>query len=137
MAGSFSDYAENKVLEHLVGKTSFTMPTVYIALVKAPVTDSSTGTSIAANEPSGGSYSRVAVAGTVWGSASGGSITNSNTKITFPTASASWGTVTYYALVDASSGGNILAWGDLTASKTVDSGDTIEFPLSSLTITLD
>lgn len=29
---SLADYAENKVLELMVGKTAFTLPTVYVAL---------------------------------------------------------------------------------------------------------
>lgn len=38
------------------------------------------------------------------------SVTNSSATITFPQAGGSWGTVTSFALMDASSSGNMLAW---------------------------
>ncbi|MFA5803661.1 MAG: hypothetical protein WC879_03365 [Melioribacteraceae bacterium] len=47
--GSFSDYAENKILDHVFGGGDFTRPaTVYIALLIAAPNDASTGTTIAA-----------------------------------------------------------------------------------------
>jgi hypothetical protein len=136
--GAFSDYLELKILEHVVGKTSYTMPTAYVALVMnaSPPNDSLTGSTI--TEPSGGSYARVATSAGTWGSASAGSITNSGGSITFPQATGSgWGVVGYFALVDASSAGNLLAYGTLAATKTIDPGDTPSFATSSLTITLD
>lgn len=133
--GSFSDYLENKVLEHIVGKTSYTMPSAWVALLTATPNDASTGSTV--TEPSGNAYARVAAPGTAWGSASGGSITNSGAEITFPQATGSWGTVTSFVICDASTGGNVLAWGTLTSSKTIDPGDTAKFTFSALTITLD
>jgi hypothetical protein len=40
-------------------------------------------------------------------------------------------------LFDASSAGNLLAYGDLTTSKTVSNGDVFRFNASSVTISLD
>lgn len=131
--GSFSDYTENMVLDHITGKTSFTKPTVYIALATAEITDSTTGTTI--TEPSGNGYARKSTSGSDWNAASGGSVSNANT-ITFTQASGSWGTVTYFALIDASSTGNILAWGQLSASKTISNTDTVSFAAGQLVITL-
>lgn len=135
--GSFSDYLENKVLDHVFGGGDYTRAaTLYIALLTATPTDASTGSTI--TEPSGGSYARVSVTNnaTNFPAASGGSKSN-GTTITFTTASASWGTVTHVGILDASSAGNLLAWGALTASKTVDSGDTVSFASTALAITLD
>lgn len=129
--GSFSDYTENKVLDHVTGKTSFTKPTSYVALFTAAPSDSGGGT-----EVSGGSYARVTTAGADWNAASSGSASNAN-DLTFPTATGSWGTVTHFALFDALTTGNMLAWGSLTTSKTVGSGDTAKFAAGSLTLTLD
>lgn len=131
MAGSLSDYLENKLLDHIRGKTSYTMPTVYVGLFTAAPSDSGGGT-----EVSGGSYARKSTAGADWAAASGGSGANAN-DITFAAASASWGTVTHFGLFDASSGGNLLAWGSLTTSKAVGSGDTAKFAAGALVLTLD
>jgi len=43
--GSFSNYAEVKILDHVVGKTSFTMPIAYVTLATADPTDAGTGAS--------------------------------------------------------------------------------------------
>lgn len=131
MAGSFSDYTENKVLDHIVGKTSFTMPTAYVALFTVAPTDAGGGT-----EVSGGSYARESTAGADWNAASSGAISNAN-AITFTTATGDWGTVVACALFDAATSGNMLAWGDLTTSKAVNSGDTASFAAGDLDITLD
>jgi hypothetical protein len=130
MAG-LSDYAENKLLDHLVGKTSFTMPTVHVALYTAAPTDAGGGTQV-----SGGSYARVATAGADWVAASGGASSNAN-DITFPTASANWGTVVAVGIFDASSGGNLLAWANLAVNKAVNSGDTAKFLAGEIDLTAD
>lgn len=134
MAGSKSNDLENKILNHILGGSDYTRPgTVYIALFTAAPTDSTSGT-----EVSGGSYARVSVTNnaTNWPAASGGSKSN-GTTITFATATANWGTVVAFAIMDASSGGNIMYWGDLTTSKAIDNGDTASFAASAITITED
>lgn len=130
MAG-FSDYSENKVLDHITGKTTFTKPTAYVGLYTAAPTDAGGGT-----EVSGGSYARVATAGADWVAASAGATDNAN-AIAFPTASGSWGTVTHFGLFDASTTGNLLAWGALGTSKVIGSGDTAQFAVGALDVTLD
>lgn len=135
--GSFSNYLENKVLDHVIGGPDYTRPaTLYVALCTTAPTDASTGSTIV--EPSGDNYSRTAVTNnaTNFPAASSGSKAN-GTVITCPTASGSWGTITHIALMDASSAGNVVAWGALDTSKTIDSGDTISFAISALTVTLD
>lgn len=134
MAGSKSDYLENEILDHVLGGGDYTRPgTVYIALYTAAPTDAGGGT-----EVTGGSYARVAVTNnaTNWPAASSGSKQN-GTAFTFPQATANWGTVVAFGILDAASGGNLLYWGDLTASKTVENGDTAEFAVSGITITED
>lgn len=121
---SFSDYLEDVLLDHIVGKTSYAMPTAYAALDDTGISDSNTGTTI--SEPVGNGYARVATAGADWNASSAGSISNVN-DITFPEASGSWGTILDFCLCDASSDGNLLAWGVLSASKAVGDGDTVKF----------
>ena len=129
MAG-LSDYLENKLLDHIVGKTSYTMPTAYVALFTAAPSDSGGGT-----ECSGGSYARKSTAGADWTAASGGATSNAN-AITFVTPTGSWGTVTHFALFDASTAGNMLAWGALSASQAIGTGNTVSFAVGDLDITL-
>ena len=131
MAGSFSDYTEDKVLDHLVGKTSFTMPTAYIGLSTADPLDDASGNA----EPSGNNYSRVTTDGDDWDASSGGATANA-AALTFPEASGSWGTITHFAIWDAATVGNMLAHGDLTASKAIGIGDTASFAIGDLDITL-
>jgi hypothetical protein len=134
MAGSFADYAENIVLDHVFGKTTFTASTnLYVGLSTTTITDA--GGNI--TEPSGGAYARIAISNnkTTWTTASGGSISNAIT-ITFAAATSSWGTVTDMFISDSSSAGNIYVYDDLTTSKAVTSGDTVQFIPGDLTINL-
>lgn len=133
--GSKGDYLENKLLDHVLGGGDYSRPaTVYVALYTATPSDSGGGT-----EVSGGSYARVAVTNnsTNWPAASGGSKSN-GTAITFPTPSANWGTVTSFGILDAATSGNLLYWGALSASKTINNGDAApQFAAGALTITED
>lgn len=133
MAGK-SEYLEDALLDHVFNATAFTSPTnVYVALFTAAPNDGGGGT-----EVSGGSYARVQKAcnTTNFPSASGGAIAN-GTAITFPQATASWGVVTHFGIFDASTNGNLLYWGDLSASKTIDSGDTASIAIGDLDISED
>lgn len=129
-----SDYLEVEIRKHIFRTGSFTKPTVlYIALYTAAPSDAGGGT-----EVTGGSYARVACnpGDANWSGASSTSgLTDNVSAITFPTASASWGTVTHLGILDASSGGNLLFHGALTASKTVGSGDTFSIAAGDLDIT--
>ena len=62
--------------------------------------------------------------------------TATTTSITFATATADWGTIVAFAVYDAATTGNELAWADLTANKVVSNGDTASFAASSISITL-
>lgn len=130
---SASDYAENKILELLVGKTGFATPTVYVALCTTTPTDASIGSTLVEATYTG--YARKDTTG-LWGSAASGSITNSS-AITFVACSGGSSTITGFALVDSGTtgAGNVLAWG--TCSLSVSSGITPQFAISALTITCD
>jgi hypothetical protein len=134
MAGSKSDYLENEILDHVLGGGDYSRPaTVYVALYTVAPTDAGGGT-----ECSGGSYARVAVTNnsTNWPAASSGAKAN-GTAITFPEATGDWGTVVAFGILDAAESGNLLYWGDLSASKDIDSGDTASFAVGELDITED
>jgi len=122
-----SDYLENKVLDHVLGTTSYTMPTtVYIGLSTGSFADDNSGT-----ELSGSGYARQSIA---FDAAASGT-TDNTSAVDFPTATGSWGTVSHYGLFDASSGGNLLIHGAFTASKAVASGDILRIAAGELDIT--
>jgi hypothetical protein len=105
----FTDRVSQGILNHITGKTGlFALPTAYVALFTAVGTDAGAGFT----EVAGGSYARHATAAADWNSASGSApsiISNANT-LTFPTATADWGTVVAFGLYDAATGGNLLCW---------------------------
>jgi hypothetical protein len=47
-----------------------------------------------------------------------------------------WGSVTHMGIHDASSGGNLLWHGSLAAAKTVADGDTLEFAVGNIDLTV-
>ena len=123
-----SNYLENALINGTIRATSYTAPsTIYIALYTSDPTDADTGT-----EVSGGSYARQSV---TFAAPSNG-VSASNATVTFPTATASWGTVAYIGLRDASTGGNLLYHSPLDTSKVVSSGDVFQIQSGSLTVTL-
>lgn len=123
-----SNYLENKIIDHVLRNTSYTSPTtVYVALYTTDPTDANSGT-----EVSGGSYARQAI---TFSSPTDG-VTSNSADVTFPTATGSWGTVTHFGILDASTAGNLLIHGALTASKTVASGDVFKFLATNLSVTM-
>ena len=126
MAGNLSNYLETRVLDHILGTTTFTRPTAYLALYTVAPTDSTAGT-----EVTGGSYARKTIA---FNAASAGAATNSaNVDFTgMPTA-----TVVAVAVVDALTAGNILVYGPLTTSRSVVAGDTLRISAGDLSISID
>ena len=124
---AMSDYLENKVLDHVLGTTSYTMPTtVYIGLSTGSFADDNSGT-----ELSGLGYARQSIA---FDAAASGT-TDNTSNVDFPAATGSWGTVSHYGLFDALSGGNLLVHGAFTVSKTVASGDILRIAAGELDIT--
>lgn len=124
-----SNYLENKLLDHVLRNVSYTSPTtVYVGLYTSDPADDNSGT-----EVSGGSYARQILSVTT---ASGGIVTSS-ADVTFPQATASWGTISHLGLLDAITSGNLLMHTALTTSKTIDSGDVLKISTGSLTANLD
>jgi len=127
-----TNYLEDEVLDHVLGKGTrdFTSPTaLYVGLLTA-VSD---GEAASWTEVSGTNYARTAV---TFGAASSGSASNS-ADVEFPAAgSGGWGTVTHIAIFDASSAGNALFYGALSASRAVDEADIMTFVTGNISISL-
>ena len=125
----FSNYLEAKLLNHVLRNTSYTAPTTtYVALFTSAPSDSAAGT-----EVSGGSYARQVLSVTT---ATQGIVTSS-ADVTFPQATAGWGTVTHIGIMDAITSGNLLMYTALTTSKTIDTDDILKISTGNLVVTLD
>lgn len=132
-----SNYLENKVLDHVLTATSYTAPgTRYLALFN------NTSGQAAANLEAGTLTDEVSASGTAYArkavtfNAASGGTSATNATVTFDAATASWGTVTHVAVMDQATGGNVLFWGAVTTSKTIDTGDTFQVTSGNLTISL-
>lgn len=127
---NLSTYAANALLAHIFKGAAFNQPAgLYVALSTADPGESGSGLA----EVSGGSYSRVS-AGSFAAAAS--RATSNSGNIVFPKATGSWGTVTHWTLFDASTGGNMLAYGALTLSKTVNTGNTVKILAGEMDISI-
>jgi len=124
----FSNFLENALINATLRNTTYTSPaTVYVSLYTTDPTDADSGT-----EVSGGSYARTSA---TFDAPSNG-VTQNSADITFPTATAGWGTVTHIGVHDASTAGNLLFHTPLDTSKTIDSGDIFKIETGNLTVTL-
>ena len=130
-----SNYLEKKVLDHVLGTSAMSSPTVYLSLYTSNPAEDDSGT-----ELSGNGYARQAVSFATATTQSGGS-NDGKGKALGPTAAkdftangGNWGTVTHFGLHDNSSGGNLLYFGALTEDKLIEDGDTLRFSISSITI---
>jgi hypothetical protein len=127
---SFSNTYETHVLNYVFTTTSVTRPTAwYLALFTSNPAEDASGSEVSA---SGTAYARQSAAFTV----SGNTASNS-AAIEFPTATASYGTVTHVGVYTASSGGDLIAYAALSTSKAIDTGDVFRVPSGDLDVTLD
>ena len=121
---SISNYAELKILDHTTGTAAWTMPTnVYVKLHLG--------------DPGEDATDNAAVEDTrkvsAWDAAASGAIATSAT-IEWTNVSTTE-TYTHWSAWDASTAGNALWTGALSASAAVTAGDT--FQITSLTLSLD
>ena len=143
---NLTNYAENKIVDALLRGQSLGAPATWHVALLTAASDAEAGT---VTEVSGGSYARVSVtaslanfsstqsAGSTTASSGTGGLSSNNGAITFPAPTANWGTVTHWALYDASSSGNAWVIAALTASKTINNGDAApSFAAAALSLTV-
>jgi hypothetical protein len=134
-----SNYLEGKVLDHVLRVASFTQPSgLYLALFTntsgSAASNLESGTLTDEVSTSGSAYSRQSI---TFAAASGGSSASSGT-VTFSAATANWGTITHVAIMDGGTAGagNVLFYGAVTTSKTIETGDTFQVSSGNLTVSL-
>src|SRR5690606_25580489 len=125
---AMSDYLENALINGVLRGTAYVPPSkVYIGLYPSDPTDAKTGT-----EVNGGAYTRQEI---TFGAPTNGASTNSS-DVTFPVATASWGTVTHIGILDAATGGNLLFHGPLTNTKAIAVDDQLKIVAGNVNVTL-
>ena len=130
-----SNYLENKVLDHVLRNTAYTQPgNLFVGLFKNnSLTNLEAGTLTDEVSTAGGTlYARKPV---TFGAAASGTATNSAT-VTFDAAGADWGTITAIAILDTITTGNVLFYGNLTTSKLIENGDTMQFVSTNISVSL-
>lgn len=128
----FVDGEEQDILEDWFAGTARPNAPSHIGLFTTSPNDAGAG----GTEVSGGSYARQALArnGTNWGSSTAGapSTIQNLVVVTFPTATANWGTIQSWGYFTAVSAGTLLFWAALDTAKAVNNGDTAEFAAGAL-----
>lgn len=122
----------NAVLDLLFGGTALAADAevAFAAFVGDP---QGTGT-----EPTGGAYARVIKPNdkTTWGTASAKSLKNA-IQIQFPTATASWGTISHLAIFNTAVSPAtpvLIASGALTTATAIGANDRLTFDVNAITI---
>ena len=136
MAGK-ADFLENQLLDHVFRAVSIfaTPANVYIALfTTTPTGDDGTG----GTEVTGGAYARVTAATGTGNWKDPSTATQGQTKnlvkLVFPVATANWGTINGMGIYDASGGGNLYYFGDITTPTAVNSGSQAFFEINDITV---
>lgn len=143
---SMTNYLENKIIDWFYRGLPFTPPSgLYIALFTAAPSDAGGGVEVV-----GGAYGRQNLPPSItnWSATNGsgstaspstgtGGTTSNNVVVTFPTATANWGTVTHVGMFDAVAAGNMLYWGLLNNPMNITTGGIYYFDISQLSYQID
>jgi hypothetical protein len=129
MAANIVTTISNQLLDSLVGNASYTVTTpIKLRLMTVNGTNTSAGT-----EVTGGSYASQNITFSSAGSILTETLQN-NAAISFASMPAT--TVTGIELWDSSGTPKRLAWGPLTTNRTTASGDTLQFAINSIVVSL-
>jgi hypothetical protein len=119
MAGSFTDYAEAKILDAVLGGISLPQFTPYIGYFLTSPGESGPG-----SEPAGGGYNRVATASDIWLTSTVAQTQNVQ-DIICPRATANQGTVVAIGLFDSAVGGNCYVYYNSTDTELIENRDSL------------
>ena len=120
MPGSFSNYAEEKILNHIFGGNQFPVPSLHCGYFLTDAADTGSG-----SEPQGGGYARVPTPPSYWSSASD-QVAQNVRDIIFPTATGNHGQVVGIGLFDSSAGGNFLSYFPAESGLLIQAGDSLK-----------
>jgi hypothetical protein len=138
MPGSATTFLEGAVLGHTLGFAAMTMPaTIFIALSMAtpPPTAGTGGT----EPPGANGYARQAASFAI---STPANLAANTTTISFPAATAAWGSIGYFEIWSALTAGNRLYWGPLVdpadgttpITRTVQAGDIVRLQAGTIQV---
>jgi hypothetical protein len=133
MSGSASQVLEQQLLQHSLAIAPMLAPArVYVALCRTLPSEATGGTEVGA-----GGYTRSAA---TFSMLSATNAANAGT-VEFPVATAAWGTVGFFEVWTAATGGDRLYWGPLVdadgitpVSLNIVAGDIVRLPVGTLSI---
>lgn len=133
---SASNDLETKILDHVLGNTTYSpAASLWLALFTGSPASNLEANNIS-NEVStvGTDYAREQI---TFNAASGNTASNAS-AFSYNSATANYGTVTYVAVMDAQTSGNVVFYGEVSGGgKVVNTGDTFQVSAGSIQVTLD
>lgn len=125
MSGGLTNYSRNKLIDHLLGTTTYTSPSnVYLGIFSVSPSNNSSGTEVVG-------YTRPVA--TFSASATGAASNDTDLAIpNMPTC-----TVVAVGIFDAQTSGNLLAWTTLSSTQSFNATDSLYIPIGDLDFTLN
>ena len=126
----FATDLEDKLYDHLFLNTTYSDPvTVYAALFDGTASTGLLEAGTLTGEIAGNAYARTAI---TFGAPTAGLGSNS-AAVTFPAASGgNWGTITYMAIMDASTAGNVMMYTALDSTVEINDGNQFQFNIGDI-----
>jgi hypothetical protein len=125
-----STYFASKLISHVLGGPDFVRPgTIYLALYTAdPRVDNTT-------ELSGNGYARSAIPNVAasWTADGAGGVVSA-VEVSFPGATSAWAAFSFFGLLDAPTGGNLLYAGELAQALNVGSGEQLRIAAGDIIV---
>jgi hypothetical protein len=126
--GKLSEHVVNEMLDHILKVGEYAQPTnIYIALFNGDPTGVGT-------ECPGTEYARIQA--NAWDAAASRTLANTSQIDWAECETDDWGTVTYIAIYDAITGGNLLGY-DAITSYTIELGDNLYIATGDLDVSLE
>ncbi|MCP4651436.1 MAG: hypothetical protein GY853_15325 [PVC group bacterium] len=134
MGGITRAYRQH-LLNYVMGHTTAvaSIPATCIALFTTLCSATSAGTEVTGST----GYARVTCPSWTSATAAEPAVIANATIATFATATGSWGDIVSVGIYDTITGGNYIAYGSLTATKTISANDVARFASGSLTVSLN
>ncbi len=128
-----TSYLEKKLIDHALGLAAYTIPTtVYASLHTLSPGQAGSFASEVTTVSSG--YLRATLTSKMNACDPVTGISANNANVLYGPALIDWGTITYIAISDAISGGNMLMYGALSVAQTTPIGESIQFSVGQFVV---
>lgn len=125
MASYTTNYFKNMIVKNIFGSGDPVLPSSYFIGLSTS-TPTLAGGSV--TEPSGNGYARVQIERSASSFTYNNGMASNANNISFPTSTGSWGVCTHYVIFSEATGGNLLMYGTLNNSRTIEADTTVYLP---------